>query len=98
RTAYLAVVLYGLSGLGLFSAGSLWPIGHPSFYVWMAYFAILWVARKDAKYVAAALVVWTVGMYDDMAITPAALVLPALWLIYRPPLFSRFHVLAAALS
>ena len=98
RTAYLAVVLYGLSGLGLFIAGSLWPIGHPSFYVWMAYFAILWVTRRDGKYLAAGIATWTVGMYVDMAITPAVLVLPALWLIYRPPLFSKLHLIAAAVT
>src|SRR5262245_22979830 len=98
RTAYLAVVLYGLSGLGLFFAGSLWPIGHPSFYVWMAYFAILWVTRRDGKYLAAAMATWTVGMYVDMAITPAVLILPALWLIYRPPLFSKLHLIAAAVT
>jgi hypothetical protein len=96
--AYLSVVLYGLSELGLFFAGFLWPIGHPVFYVWMAYFALHWVTRRNAQYLAIALVIWTIGMYVDMAITPAALVLPALWLIYRPPLFSRFHLLAAALT
>ena len=96
--AYLSVVLYGLSGLGLSFAGSLWPIGHPVFYVWLAYFALQWVARRDAKYLAAAIVVWTVGMYVDMAITPAVFILPALWLIYRPPLFSRFHLLAVGLT
>jgi hypothetical protein len=96
--AYFSVLLYGFSGLGLSFAGSLWPIGHPVFYVWMVYFAIQWVTLKDAKYFAAAVAVWAVGMYDDMAITPSVLVLPALWLIYRPPLFSRFHLLAAALA
>jgi hypothetical protein len=98
RTAYLAVLLYGLSSLGLFFAGSLWPIGHPSFYVWMAYFAILWVIRRDGKYLAAGIATWTVGMYVDMAITPAVLILPTLWLIYRPPLFSKLHLIAAAVT
>ena len=98
RCAYLSVILYGLSGLGLSFAGSLYPIGHPFFYVWLAYFAVQWVTSTDAKYLAAAMATWTVGMYVDMAITPAVLILPALWLIYRPPLFSRFHLLAAALT
>ncbi len=96
--AYLSVLLYGLSGLGLSFAGSLWPIGHPVFYVWMAYFAIQWVMRRDARYLAAAIVIWTVGMYDDMAITPAAVVLPVLWLIYRPPVLTRLHLVVAALT
>src|SRR5262245_17381232 len=98
RCAYLSVILYGLSGLGLSFAGSLWPIGHPFFYVWLAYFAVQWVTCRDAKYLAAAMAIWTVGMYHDMAITPAVLVLPALWLIYRPPLFSKLHLIAAAVT
>jgi Dolichyl-phosphate-mannose-protein mannosyltransferase len=96
--AYLSVVLYGLSGLGLSFAGSLWAIGHPAFYVWLAYFGVEWVARRDAKYLAAAIVVWTVGMYVDMAIAPAGFTLPALWLIYRPPLLSRYHLLTIGLT
>jgi hypothetical protein len=96
--AYLSVVVYGLSGLGLSFAGSLWPIGHPFFYVWIVYFAIQWATRKDAKYLAAATVTWALGMYVAMAITPAILVLPALWLFYRPPLFTRLHLLVAVLT
>jgi hypothetical protein len=98
RCAYLSVILYGLSGLGLSFAGSLWPIGHPFFYVWLTYFAVRWVTCSDAKYLAAAMATWTVGMYVDMAITPAVLILPALWLIYRPPLFSKLHLIAAAVT
>ena len=45
--ASLAVILYGLSELGLYFAGSLWPKGHPFFYVWMLYFASQWVNRSD---------------------------------------------------
>jgi hypothetical protein len=97
-SAYLSVLLYGLSGLGLSMAGSLWPIGHPFFYVWMVYFASQWVARSDAKYLGAAIATWVVGMYDDMAIAPAVFILPALWLFYRPPLFSRLLFVAGALS
>ena len=98
RCAYLSVILYGLSELGLSFAGSLYPIGHPFFYVWLAYFAVQWVTYRDAKYLAAAMATWTVGMYVDMAITPAVLILPALWLIYRPPLFSKLHLIAAAVT
>jgi Dolichyl-phosphate-mannose-protein mannosyltransferase len=97
RCAYLSVVLYGLSGLGLAFAGSIWPIGHPAFFVWMAYFAVRWVTHKEPQYLAAAIAVWGVGMYHDMAITPAVLALPVLWMTYRPPFFSRLHLLVAIL-
>jgi hypothetical protein len=90
-------VVYGLSGLGLSFAGSLWPIGHPFFYVWMAYFATLWVSRRQAAYLVAAAVTFALGMYVGMAIAPAAFLLPALWLVWRPPVWSRGWIVGVVL-
>jgi hypothetical protein len=92
-----SVVLYGLSGLGLAFAGSLWPIGHPFFYVWTAYFATQWAMRRQATYLVAAIVTFALGMYVGMAIAPAAFLVPALWLIKRPPLWGRAWLVGAAL-
>jgi hypothetical protein len=83
--ACFAVLLYGLSTHGLFLAGSLWPNGRPEFYVWFVLLTSLWAMRRDARYLAAALGVWGLGMYVDMAIAPAVLILPVVWLFYRPP-------------
>jgi len=83
--ACLAVVLYGLSDIGLFLAGSLWPNGRPEFFIWMVFFASLWVSNKDSKYLACAIAVWAIGMYVDMGIAPAIFILPGLWLVFRPP-------------
>jgi hypothetical protein len=94
--ARLSVVVYGLSGLGLAFAGSLWPIGHPFFFVWMAYLATEWALRKDARYLTGAIVIWASGMYVGMAIAPAAIILPLVWLLRRPPLWSRSLVLGGA--
>ena len=96
RAAYLSIVLYGLSSIGLSFAGSLWPIGHPFFYVWTAYFACLWATRRDPKYFAAAIVIWAIGMYVDMAITPALIMLAVIWLFYRPQVFSWHLLLGGA--
>ena len=84
--ASLAVVLYGLSELGLYFAGSLWPKGHPFFYVWMLYFASQWVNRSNSRYLTAAIVTWAAGMYVHMELAPAFLILPALWFFYHPPI------------
>src|SRR5918992_1545257 len=65
-SAYISVLLYGLSRNGLFFAASLWSIGHPFFYVWMIYFCIRWVRSKAASYLAAAIITWSAGMYLDM--------------------------------
>jgi Dolichyl-phosphate-mannose-protein mannosyltransferase len=95
--ACLAVVLYGLSEIALFLAGSLWPNGRPDFYVWTVYLASEWVTRRDPRFLAAALAVWGIGMQVDMALAPAFFVLPALWLAYRPSVRLRPLLLAAAL-
>ena len=84
--ALLAVAIYGLSRVGLFYAASLWPRGHPFFYVWMAYWTTCWVMRRNTTYLAAAIVTWAAGMYVFMEIAPAIFILPAAWLLYRPPL------------
>ena len=86
RCALLAVGLYGLSELGLHFAGSLWPRGHPFFYVWMIYWTGRWIRRREAKYLTAALVTWAAGMYVFLEIAPALFVLPVMWWLYRPPL------------
>ena len=98
RCAYLSVFLYALSSLGLSIAGSLWPIGHPFFYVWMGYLAVQWVKRQQGSYLAAALLVWVVGMNVDMTIAPAVLALPVIWLVYHPPLLSRSLLVAGVLG
>ena len=82
--AYLSVLLYGLSRNALFYAGSLWSIGHPFFFIWMIYFCVLWIRRNDSAYLAAALVMWGIGMYVDMVLAPAVLGVPVIWLFYRP--------------
>ena len=86
RCALLSVALYGFSELGLYFAGSLWPHGHPFFYVWTLYFAVSWAARRKAIYLAAAIVVCAAGMYVHLEIMPAVLILPVVWILYRPPL------------
>jgi 4-amino-4-deoxy-L-arabinose transferase-like glycosyltransferase len=84
--ALISVLLYGFSAHGLFMAGSLWPNGRPDFYVWIVLFTCLWAMRRNARWLAAALMVWGIGMYVDMGIAPALLILPVVWWLYRPPL------------
>jgi hypothetical protein len=95
--ASLAVILYGLSAHSIFLAGSLWPNGRPDFYVWIVLFTSQWVARRDARYLAAALAVWGLGMYVDLAITPVFFILPAAWLYYKPPLRLKPLLFAGAI-
>src|SRR5919108_5013515 len=83
--AYLAVLLYGLSAPGINLAGSLWPNGRPDFYIWFVLLTSHWAIRQDARYLAAALAVWGLGMHVGMAIAPAPFILPFIWLYYRPP-------------
>lgn len=86
RCAFLSVLIYGLSRPGLFFAGSLWPRGHPFFFIWMVYWTEQWVTRREGKYLLFALVTWGAGMYVFMEIAPGLFILPVIWIIYRPPL------------
>ena len=89
RCAIMAVLLYGLAEHGLFLAGSLWPNGRPDFYVWIIYFIQRWVTRNNARYLAAALAVWLLGIYVDMAIVPLIFLFPVIWIYYKPPVHLR---------
>jgi Dolichyl-phosphate-mannose-protein mannosyltransferase len=96
RCALLAVGLYGLSELGLFVAGSLWPrLPLPCFYVWMVYWTGRWIRHQQARSLTAALVMWGAGMYVCLELAPAIFVLPVLWLVYRTPV-RRWAVVTAA--
>src|SRR5437762_7307819 len=81
----LAVVVYGLSAQGLWWAGSLWTFGSPDMFIWLVYLASEWVTRRDGRFLAAALGAYALGMYIDLALAPAIVMLPAIWLLYRPP-------------
>ena len=95
QCALISAALYGLSQLGLHFATSLWPRGHPFFYVWMIYWTDRWVREKSPRYLAAALVTWAAGMYVFMEIAPALFVLPVVWLVHRPPVRLRTLLFSA---
>ena len=98
QAARLAVLLYALSSTGLFFASSLWPRGHPFFCVWFAFWIILWHVRKDTRYFAFAVVTLAVGMYVHLELAPLGLVVPAVWYLYRPPLRTKWVLIAASIS
>ena len=66
------------------------------FVVWAVYFWWLWVSRRNGRFLAAGLFVWSLGMNNMMIIAPLILALPVLWLVYRPPISWRSLVIAAA--
>ena len=78
-----AAVVFALSRLGFMG---LWPVGHPLFILASVYFLLLWIKRRAAWALGACIAVLAYGLYVDLAILPFLFVLPALWLIYRPPL------------
>ncbi len=92
----LAVVVYGLSAQGLWWAGSLWTFGSPDMFIWLVYLASEWATRRDGRFLAAALGAYALGMYVDLALAPAIAVIPAIWLLYRPPVTLKPLLAAAA--
>ena len=86
RCATLAVVLYGLSGVGLFVAGSVWDrLALQFFYVWMVYWTVQWVTERNPKYLVAAILTLATGLYVFLEMAPAIFILPIIWIVYRPP-------------
>jgi 4-amino-4-deoxy-L-arabinose transferase-like glycosyltransferase len=84
-TAVVAVALYGFSELGL-TAGSTLFLTYATrcFYVWMIYCVAKWVDEDNPNFLAGAVLTWAIGMYVFMEMAPAILVLPAVWMLYRP--------------
>jgi hypothetical protein len=82
--------------LSLLGSSGLWPIGHPLFIVASLYFLLLWVKRRAAWALGAALAVMAFGMYFHLSIVPFLLVIPVLWLLYRPPLGWKSLLLSGA--
>jgi hypothetical protein len=81
--ALAAGLVYGASRVGFMG---LWPIGHPLFLVASLYFLLLWVKRRAGWALAVNLALLALGLYMDLAIIPIVLIIPVVWLIYRPPL------------
>lgn len=92
----LAVVLYGLSAQGLWWAGSLWTLSSPYMFIWLVYLASEWVTRRDGRFLAAAIGAYALGMYVAIETAPAIAMLPAIWLLYRPPVTLKPLLAAAA--
>jgi len=84
RCALLAVLLWGLSKYGLFFASSLWPRGHPFFFIWMLYWVSKWVQCNSPKFLFAAILTWAIGVYVFLEIAPAIIIVPAAWILHRP--------------
>jgi 4-amino-4-deoxy-L-arabinose transferase-like glycosyltransferase len=98
-TALLAVAVYAFSELGL-TAGSMLFLTHATrcFFVWMIYCVGRWVDHNDPKFLAGAILIWATGMYVFMEMAPAILVIPVVWLVYRPPVGVLHVALAAVLA
>jgi len=95
QCALLAAAVYGFSALGLTAANTLFfQYDTHCFYVWMVYWTTRWVERNNPRFLAAALVTWAAGMYVFMEMAPAILILPVIWLVYRPAV--RFVPLLAS--
>jgi Dolichyl-phosphate-mannose-protein mannosyltransferase len=98
-TALLAVALYGYSELGL-TAGSTLFLTYTTrcFYVWMIYCVGRWVGDDNPNFLAGALLTWAIGMYVFMEMAPAILVVPIIWVLYRPSVRAAPLAAVAALA
>jgi hypothetical protein len=84
-TALLAAVIYAFSQVGLLAASSLWqryPIH--CFTVWTVYFVVRWVEDNDHRMLAGAILTLAAGLYVFLEMAPLALVIPVVWLLWKP--------------
>jgi hypothetical protein len=94
--ALLAVALFAFSKLGMHFAGF---IGSWTFFiVWTFYFASRWVFERQGRFLAMALLVWSLGLYNMMVVAPAFFIFPVLWLLYRPPIAFRSLAVAGVIA
>jgi hypothetical protein len=83
--ALLSVVIYAFSQVGLAAASSLWqryPIH--CFTVWTVYFVVRWVEGNNHVMLAGAIVTLAAGLYVFLEMAPLALIIPIVWLLWRP--------------
>ena len=98
QLALAAALMYAFSGIGLAYAGTLWPRALPSFVVWMAWWTCRWASSGRALDLAASLVTWAAGTYVFLEMAPALLIVPALWVLRRPPVDLRAVALALLIA
>lgn len=98
RVALFAVGLYGFSAIAINLTGLLQPRASGFFVAWMTYCAAAWVTRRDARWLAGALLVWSGGMYVHIEMSALILMLPVVWWRYRPPVTAIPIVAAVLLS
>ena len=94
--ALLATILYGFSEHGILAGTTLWqryPIH--CFTVWTVVLLARWVRDDKGRFLAGAIAVWSAGMYVFLEMAPAILLVPVLWVLFRPRV--QMIPLAAAL-
>lgn len=93
--ACLAVLLYGFSETGVFFAQTLWPRAHPAFLIWLLYFVDRWCLERDAKSLFPVILILGLATYWMLEFAPVLFALPLLFLIFRPPIQTRFVLLGS---
>lgn len=98
RCAYLSVVLYSVSALGVLFATSLWPRGHPFFTVWFFYFLGDWNVRNNRYALGWALFTWGLGMLYFMELAPLLVAVPIVYFASRPRICKKAVALSIIVS
>jgi hypothetical protein len=98
RAAILGTLIYGFSGPGAFFAVSMWPRAHPAFLIWLLYFADRWCLQRNSNAIGWIIAISAFATYWMLEFLPALLVLPLLWMLYRPPLHWRPVLVGSAFA
>ncbi|MGA2112260.1 MAG: hypothetical protein ABSG98_08945 [Anaerolineales bacterium] len=82
----LALAAVAVTGISLLGNPGYWGSGHPAFILATLYFLLRWVKNRSAFALAIAVVIGAFGLYTYMGMLPFFLVIPILWIAYRPPI------------
>jgi len=96
--ALCAVALFCAAPVSLGMAVSLWPRFPMAATVWFAYFTARWAYDRKPHYLGTALLVLLLGLYVHLEGVILVIALPLVWLIARPPVWSRYVFIALVLG
>jgi len=93
-----AALLFAFSPTALKMAVGLWPRFPMAASVWFAFFMARWAYDRKPACLAAALLVLVLGLYVHMEGLLLVGVIPLVWILFRPPVFSRWLLVAVGLG
>lgn len=93
-TRPLALAAVAAVGISLLGNPGYWTSGQPAFILSTLYFLLRWVKNRSTWALSIAVVITAFALYAYFQMLPFALLIPVIWIVYRPPVSIRKLILA----